>query len=624
MISGTRSSGDKNSSNKFHSVLPTFSQEGDDVALTSELSVVTIDDNNSQKRTISRESRHTTTRFVEIDRAEEMRPRSGTGTGAGNESESCRCEGKDPEEGNPPNGRSRQSSITAKSAWGDESERQDILKGEGEESSIGGSAGGATEEEDPLTLVLFGDSPDNTLRYVSRFPFQPDVFLYEFFTHWFFPLSIPIVLAVQGLTACQTKWFLPSCHDVTSFLRNLLWMTGLAWAPLIYAIVVQARWATLMVSVSYCFGFFRWLIIAGKYASYRPEHYQQAMTDPNGDRGTVRNLLIVLWYHITDATLEEQLKEVEELCDIDLESKTLTLLNGARVNAKRYIRQLLRQTYGQPPSVGWIFVARFPTLLICGFPVWCYLEYAWNHSYHFSGVHDVIITVLCIIQCWYYAPVVFYFMIIGYFHFSRQLDAQTALVNAVSRRQVYDAGKQIRDLCMIDLAKDDNLYVWNDVRTLIHFYGNTVANRISFNTMATVLVVAFFVVLLLQQALAGIRDWKLLTFIAVMFLVLVGIAMATFVTGAQLNALDDSVVTMLKGEALQLANQALAVADYVALQQTQSKLLGLAEYLRARRETNPVTVMYLPASASLVSALVGGVISGILIFLQIAINGVKV
>lgn len=618
MLSGSRSSGDKNASNKFHSVLPTFSQEGDDVALTSELSVVTIDD--SQKHDPhTNDLRSGTTRLVEIDRVEETRPQSSSGVAQlGHRG---RSEGE--EGASSSTARSRQGSL-AKSAWGDESLQQVSGKGDGGEEGDGLAGGAPAEEEDPLTLVLFGDSPDNSLRYVSRFPFQPDVFLYEFFTHWLFPLSIPIVLAVQGLTACQTKWFLPSCHNISSFLRNVFWLTGLAWAPLIYAISVQAKWATLMVSVSYCFGFFRWLIIAGKYASYRPEQYQQAMTDPNGDQATVRNLLILMWYQITDSTLEDQLKEVEELCEIDLESKTLTLLNGARVNAKRYIRQLLRQTYGQPPSVGWIFVARVPTLFISGFPVWCYLEYAWNHPYHFSTVHDVIITVLCIIQCWYYAPVVFYFMIIGYFHFSRQLDAQTALANAISRRQVYDAGKPIRDLCMIDLAKDDNLYVWNDVRTLIHFYGSTVANRISFNTMATVLVVAFFVVLLLQQALAGVRDWKLLTFIAIVFLVLVGIALATFVTGAQLNSLDDSVVTMLKGEALQLANHALAVSDYTAQQQLQSKLLGLAEYLRARRETNPVTVMYLPASASLVSALVGGVVSGILIFLQIAINGVKV
>lgn len=254
------------------------------------------------------------------------------------------------------------------------------------------------------------------------------------------------------------------------------------------------------------------------------------------------------------------------------------------------------------------------------------MEHAKDAERYFTNIHDVLITALCMLHCMYLAPVVFRFMIVGYLHYSRQLAAQMALVDAVKVHHVVDIGEPVQDLKMLELTKDHNLFVWSDLRTIIHFFGHDVANRISFNTGATIVVVSIFVVLLLQQALAGVRDWKLMCFIAVVFVVLVALSLSTFIVGAQLNGLDGQVVTLLRGEVLQLDNirDRRGAESEAAVRKNQAMLANLAEYLRFRRETHPIKVMYMPASASLVSALIGGVFTGLLVFLQIAVNGVKV
>jgi hypothetical protein len=478
--------------------------------------------------------------------------------------------------------------------------------------------------------LLFGDPSTSSqqtgsttrLRAVSRFPFKPGIFLFEFVTHLLYPISTPIVLAVQGYIACQNKWFLPSLERPSNFVLNIFFFTGQTWGPLIYALVVRADWAAQMVAVGFSFMVFRLLIVGGKYASYTSEMYHEVIFVPGGVAKTFFNLLATMWYHISPETLESQLQQAEELCGIELEGYSLLLLNGARVSAKRYMRQLLLQCYGDEPSLGYTALREVPSFLIALFPLWSYFEHAWNAPRFYTNIHDVLITVWVMIQIILFAPIVFRFMIIGLLHYQRQLRAQTALMNAVIVHHLHEAGKPIEDLYMLDLTAGENLVVWAKLRTLIHFFGHNVANRISFNTLATIIVTGFFIILMLQQAFAGKRDWKLLAFIVVDFLVLVSLALATFVTGAQLNSLDEKVVTLLRGEVLTLANEA-EVQEPTQNKKNREKLRSLADYLHSRRSTHPVTVMYLPASASLVSALVGAIVSGALVFLQIAVNGVK-
>ena len=479
--------------------------------------------------------------------------------------------------------------------------------------------------------------------------FSVSIFVFEFVVQWLHPITLPLLLLIQGRIAAENKGALPPRGNgmpLRLFLDNTL-ASVLGWLPQILVIVFQAKWAVTIVVVSEAYVFFRFLVIAGKYASYRHRDYMQVVFKENAP--VTGKILIVAWKHPTPATIDLELAEAQERFGLKLSGSVIKLSNGFCVPTKKYLRVLLQEMYSkQPPQIyEWIFwFLRFGIML---YPLWVLLDYTTSPS-----AVDIVITVLTALQLAMNAPAVTQFLWVGYLSYERQLSAMLALLHAVVRSGVappsaieYDsmavnmmAEEDLRDPetvaamdTMFSLRVAANVASLDKMRKIIRKFGFGYSQRISFNAFATAFVLAFLLLVLLSQALSSDPDWKLFAFVTIIFSVSAVITLLGLFAAMNVNKLDHDFADLFAHEE-QLLLEEYILQDYAThggsttdgheqVHLLHDLICAVRRSVQQQQQTDPVRVMYMPAKPELVSAFVGLLFSGLLVTLQIGTNGGK-
>lgn len=134
------------------------------------------------------------------------------------------------------------------------------------------------------------------------------IFFFEFFTQWFFPLSLPIVLMLQGRTAARNKGFLPGAVSPVMFGLQTF-STLLGFVPQAIVLFSGRVWALGPTGFALAFVVFRLLVISGKYASFTKEDYSALLFDEVYPSHL--KLLLVAWFTVPEAVLISELDEAE-------------------------------------------------------------------------------------------------------------------------------------------------------------------------------------------------------------------------------------------------------------------------------------------------------------------------
>ena len=521
-------------------------------------------------------------------------------------------------------------------------------------------------EDDMTYECLFGSQEDR--QPPSEFHF--DVFTFEFFTQVFHPLLLPVVLWRQGRIAAENKGYIWVSSTAANrsqrlFLRNSF-NSITAYLPIVMGLSMGAWWATAPLVIGECFVWFRYFVIAGKYASYRTRDYLTALSHPG--RYANAKLLANAWMNVPPEVIEEELSEAQERFGQSLEDCAIKLLNGRYVGAEAYLRVLLKAKYGHP-SPGWFdWLSNVMLLIYALFPTWILLNES-NASHRTAS--DIALAISLGLQMGIYGPTIITFLWIGYLSYSRQRDCLIALFHAVVRSGgeppqlaiELDSLSSVRipgineDLTdesvfraiapgtMFSLKNTNNVKVFFKLRCILRKFGHGYALRISFNTFMTVFVLGFLVLVLLQQAITMNIDFQLFAFVCLTFGVCSIIVLFSLLAASAVNTVDASIMELLAheehavldelitdqhdpGEAQSRCESSPAAVAAAGLRHEDVMLLkdllgSMREAISQQKEVDPVRIMYLPARAELISAFIGVLFSGLLIALQIITSGGK-
>jgi hypothetical protein len=500
--------------------------------------------------------------------------------------------------------------------------------------------------------------PKHQMTYASLFGdrnppklFDFSVFVFEFFVQWLQPLSTPFLLLVQGRNAAENKGALPprdSSVPMSTFLANTYYAV-VGWLPQLLVACFKAKWAVTMVVVSSAYVFFRYLVIAGKYASYRRRDYLEVVLKQNVN--IFDKILAAAWLDPTPETIDRELAEAQERFGVVWAGSALKLANDRCVPTKQYLRLLLHHAYGER-SPTW-FMVFFTCLRVCmaGYPVWVLMTYTNSPS-----VPDILITVTTAMQLFQNGAAVTLFLWVGYLSYRRQLAAMRTLLLAIvrsgvvppaavefdsyareifSEEELQDPEIAIASETMFSLRIATNVCSFDKMRKIIRKMGYGYTQRISFNSFATAFVLGFLVLVLLQQALSSRPDWQLFTFVLVIFIASASITLACLFAAMSVNKVDMDFTDLFAHEEQYILEEYIteehmdADANHVpskALQQVHllhDLICAVRRSIQQSQTTDPVRVMYMPARPELVSAFAGVLFSGLIIALQIGTDGGK-
>ena len=458
----------------------------------------------------------------------------------------------------------------------------------------------------PKTKLTYDDLFGDRLP-PSQFSFS--IFIFEFFTQLLHPLLLPVVLKTQGSIAAQNKGYTPLPGKQQLFIGNTF-NSVMGFAPQIIAIGAQARWAGTFLIVSECFVFFRYLVIAGKYASYRHRDYVTLLHK----RGSLAldKLLVANWRTIRQEVIDAEFKEAQERFALSsISTSSLKLASGQCVSAETYLSILLREKFGAAPPKWFDYFLGAVSVAMSLLPVWVYLT---EFGVHHADPVGIVLVALGAFQFWVYAPTVVNFLWIGYLTYARQLECLEALLHAIIRSGSVPEGaiewesvaraqqeqqqqqeddddkngapssgplrederertksgqrsgtnddgaasydffegddpeKRVAPETMFSLKVTSNVEVFDKMRKLLRRFGFGYLQRISFNTFATAFVLTFLVLTLLQQAMSTNTDWKIFTFVIVTFGVCAAIVLATLFAASAINEIDDKFVDLIAHE----------------------------------------------------------------------------
>lgn len=510
-----------------------------------------------------------------------------------------------------------------------------------------------------LHFNLFGPS---RFRSSSTVGLHIEVFVFEFFTQLLFPLSIPFVMWKQGVLATINKGFIPG--KPVFFSQS--WTTLLSFAPIVLFAISSSEdaWALKPVVVASSFTLFRFLVIAGKYGSFKPKDYRNVVKGENYD--CLKDLLLTT-ICATDAATELLIEDAEKESGICLAEMRFLLADGVTLlNARVYFTALVRAVLFCE-CTGHENVQKIARtgmgIVIALFPLRAFLADADT-----SRPASIVLVVLLVLQTIVYASVVFGFLgfSVGFYyrmHAIRVAHVRSLLFSGSSITSLFvrseDAGNQsdedddaLGDTAMIPACSPKNLIVWATVGNVIPHLNSTLARRMSFNFCANLALCVFLAgVLILQVWKKEVEDVYFMIVLSVIFgLMSIGMLYSAFIA-LLANRADDHVIKRLEEENFafhwreKMSEEILSYKNsrhnadsssetisnssngetYVPFldfenhkEQAQSyteTMEIVRELIQRRNEVDPIRVMYVGANIELVSFLGSVVVSGVMLII---------
>jgi hypothetical protein len=470
-------------------------------------------------------------------------------------------------------------------------------------------------QQEALTEDYFGENLRRgngvvTLMHVS-------VMLFEFVTQALFPLSTPVVIAVQGLTAAQNKSLAPPPGKFLAWLVQF-WYFAVQWTPLTLALVIGEAWTLVVASLCTVVFLYRILTIAGKYGSFTDDHYQWFLTTP--DANVFESVLLATWFeNIPDAKIDLELEEAQRFAGIHLvDDPQIMFVNGDAVCSLRYLRALLKKTFGTPPPKSHSVLVKIAANMTMLVPLMSYYD-RFGFTTPDSTVHylGIAFTLCSMYSLFSFAPVLLLFLYVGILHHHRKYNVQQALLDAVARTM----GAQRVDDRMISLHHGSNIVVWDHIRLVAKHFGRVYSNRISFNTLtAVVLIAALLVFLFVRQVLYGITSFIMLITINYCLVTMFTLAFITIIFAVLTNQVEVLAIETLAHEEMSIrfaTHSAMTeVPQNFEVKEYCLALHALRTGVERRLQIDPVNVMYVPARNKIVTAF------GALIGLAITFQGI--
>jgi hypothetical protein len=469
---------------------------------------------------------------------------------------------------------------------------------------------GAEEDDD-----FFGENLRDGNGVVTLI--HPKVVIFEALAHLLFPLSIPAVIAAQGVVAAQNKHFLPGGHGgARGFLKQLALRVVLL-LPYALAAVVAELWTVVLIVMVFFVHTFHVMAIAGKYGSFPEDLYDWYMATPNAD---LHEYVLYSWDRaVPMAKIDLEVEEAQRFCGVDLaEDPDLVFIDGTRVAPQRYLRNILRRTFGTDThgklSVLANIVGHSAALVItAGY----FFEFGFTWSGSRRQILGVALTLSGSLCMKFFAPPVMEFMYIGILHHFRKYKVQQALLDAVART----ISPQNIDDRMFALHDASNIVVWDHIRLVAKHFGRIYGNRISFNLLTIVLASTIvLLVMLIRQVVYGDPASYLMLMVNYSLLLFLTCAFVTIIFAVLTNRVDVLAIEVLAQEesTIRFATRlhrakvpaGFAVADYCL------ELHALRTGVERRLQIDPISVMYMPGRPKLLSAF--GALIGLLITIQSA------
>ena len=474
--------------------------------------------------------------------------------------------------------------------------------------------------------------------YSSRtfnFSLNSSVFLFEFFTQLLFPLSLPIVIMYQNVNAARNKGFLPGMPAFGLEIFGTLTL----YLPLGFACYAAKDhyWGLYAVSISFSLGIFRKLVIAGKYASFKPEKYAQVL-EPKTD--IMLDLLIPSWgISLEKDLLLQQVNEAQRDAMINLEDQYFTLYDGStQLSAKTYLCHLVEHSYKMaPPWAGKVIA--LSTLGLSLLPVWLFVEEEKNKK----DAKSIILLILTLGQSFVYGNAVFTFLAIGVMHYWRMMRLQLFHANVLGLSGMPTDSNAVSIPASIPM----NLVVWTSVRSVIQNFARTYTTRVSCNFFAALVISGNFVLILLQQFLSESKSFELIAILSYIFVWFTICIVVAILMGYRANRSASIALKLLHDEQFAfvwrsmhppaaedgdgvpapygfacLKGKSQAVARLSDEEAWRDAFDVVKDTLEQANEHQPLIVMFVPASPELLSVVISVFISGITLLAGVVLSGV--
>jgi hypothetical protein len=447
------------------------------------------------------------------------------------------------------------------------------------------------------------------------------VLAFEVATHLLYPLSLPVVLAAQGATAARNKLLIPSRGRVGGFLFTL-GTSALLWGVVAAAAALDERWADLVLLTVAFTGAYHFLSVGGMYASLPAEQYAWLLAAAGA---RVREVaLLATWFDaIPAAKIDLELEEAQRFAGVDLaEDPDLVFTGGGGAPGAVYLRRLLGRTFGRNPWPRAPAVCRLVACTAAPFVLGVY--FAANGTAPPATARQwrvaAFVAAACVAMVGL-AGEVLLTLLAGALHHRRKLQLCGALFAAALR--THSTAQRVDDK-MLALYHGDgasNLVAWDRVRVVAKQFGRVYENRVSFNTLALMLLTGLLLALILfRQLVLGVPASAEVVLVNYSLCVFVALALAAAASAVMTNRVEVRVVELLAHEeiALRFLTRGGGVGDVggvgggaAARQRVPAgfdvqafclSLHALRSAVERRLQLDPVRVMYVPARPAMVTA----------------------
>lgn len=482
----------------------------------------------------------------------------------------------------------------------------------------------AAADEEEFHEELLGP-PGNPLR-IPRGNFHFGILIFEFFTQWFQPMMLPVVLLTQGWIAAANKGFVPTKPGF--FIRNVLLNEMFAYTPQFVALISQRPWAFIVATVALIFVIFRMLIIAGKYALYDPDDYAQLQSTLAHDIGD--HLLLTTWKAPTAAIVRRELDLAYKRSGVDLAQHNFQLMDGRCMSAKDLFEAMVHNAMVKTPRRTSKIVEGMITctsVTLAAYPVLAYMTYS---DGKFNNAWDIAIIGLLSIQLIIFGGSVLLFlwvMVLHYWRFYRLRRALTFLIARSESSMKLDANQ-------VSFTLSENVSAWVACRTASKFFGQTYELRIGYTSLCVLFVVGFLFLVLLQLAYNETNDVPTIVVSISLFVLISLFALGGLAFASRINAFDSQTLVVLARERCSMLckrserNRRKSIADATSSQYPMDDLDDVTEQLDAvssliekQLDSEPARIMYIPARTELVTAFLSLLVSGLFVAVRVASTG---
>jgi hypothetical protein len=411
------------------------------------------------------------------------------------------------------------------------------------------------------------------------------------------------------------------------------------YLPVAFAIYASDEhyWGLYAVSVSFALAIFRKLVIAGKYACFPQEKYEELLLPGTN---IFKDLLLVSWYvELSQEFLMLLVEEAEKAARVSLDGQFFTLADGVtKVSAKAYLRRVVQHSFKVAPAL-WPRLVLLATLGLSFLPLWLFIDVETNKR----SVKAILLLVFTIVQAFFYGRAVFGFLLAGVLHYWRFMRMHFFHGKALG---LAGTNNESRTCSTIPASIPINIVVWTSVRTVIRNFSRTHTTRISFNFFAILVISGLFVLILLQQLLSKQRQYQLIAVLAYLFVCFTIGLVTAILLAVRTNQSGPRMLKLLYDEHFAFLWRRMHQADGDGLSGAGS--YGLVRYkgssaavhslskeaewketfdvvketLQQGNDIEPLIIMFVPASPELLSFVLSIFISGMTLMLGVVSSNI--